>query len=91
MHYLSTRGGVEPIPFTEAMMMGLGVDGGLLLPRAIPRIDRSTFESWQELSYEQLAFEVMSRFIDDIPAVDLKEMIHVSYSSFTHKEITPLV
>lgn len=91
MHYLSTRGGVEPIPFTEAMMMGLGLDGGLLLPRAIPRIDRSTFESWQELSYEQLAFEVMSRFIDDIPAVDLNEMIHASYTSFTHKEITPLV
>jgi len=91
MHYLSTRGGVEPIPFTEAMMMGLGVDGGLLLPRAIPRIDRSTFESWQELSYDQLAFEVMSRFIDDIPASDLKELIHSSYAAFTNKDITPLV
>ena len=41
-------------------MTGLAEDGGLLLPRAIPRIDRATFESWQPLSYSKLAYEVMS-------------------------------
>ncbi len=71
MQYLSTRGGVSSLSFTEAVMMGLAEDGGLLLPRAIPRIHTETFESWQELSYQDLAFEVMSRFIDDIPALQL--------------------
>lgn len=91
MQYLSTRGGVSSLGFTEAVMMGLAEDGGLLLPRAIPRIDTETFESWQELSYQDLAFEVMSRFIDDIPASDLKDLIQRSYSSFNHESITPLV
>jgi len=72
-------------------MMGLAEDGGLLLPRAIPRIDKETFESWQKLTYQDLAFEVMSRFIDDIPASDLKVLIQKSYSTFTHETIAPLV
>ena len=42
MQYLSTRGGITPIPFTKAVMMGLAEDGGLLLPRTIPRIGSET-------------------------------------------------
>lgn len=71
--------------------MGLAVDGGLLLPRAIPRIGKDTYESWQQLSYPELAFEVMSRFIDDIPESDLRQLITASYSSFTKPQVTPLV
>ena len=91
MQYLSTRGGIQPIPFTKAVMMGLAEDGGLLLPRTIPRIDSHTLTAWKELSYAELAFEVMSRFIDDIPVSDLKTMINRSYAGFDHEEVTPLV
>lgn len=91
MRYISTRGGISPIPFTEAVMMGLAEDGGLLLPRTIPRIGSETYTSWQELSYPELAFEVMSRFIDDIPNNDLREMINRSYATFDHPEVTPLI
>ncbi|MEN8188820.1 MAG: threonine synthase [Thermodesulfobacteriota bacterium] len=91
MQYISTRGGLSPISFTEAVMMGLAEDGGLLLPRTIPRIGSSTFNSWQDLSYPDLAFEIMSRFIDDIPEMDLKKMINRSYESFDHPDITPLI
>ncbi len=90
MHYLSTRGKISPIPFTEAVLMGLAEDGGLLLPRTIPRIGSETFASWQKLGYADLAFEVMSRFIDDIPVSHLKDIIARSYASFLHKEVTPL-
>lgn len=91
MQYLSTRGGIAHIPFTEAVLMGLAEDGGLLLPRTIPRIGSDTMTAWQELSYTELAFEVMSRFIDDIPNSDLRILIEKSYSSFNHEDITPLV
>ena len=91
MQYLSTRGGISPIPFTQAVMMGLAVDGGLLLPRTIPRIGSDTFNSWKNLTYQELAFEVMSRFIDDIPDSDLRDLINRSYAGFGVKEITPLV
>jgi threonine synthase len=91
MQYISTRGGISPIPFTEAVMMGLAEDGGLLLPRTIPRIGSETYASWQDLSYPELAFEVMSRFIDDIPNSDLRDLINRSYATFDHAEVTPLI
>lgn len=71
--------------------MGLATDGGLLLPRTIPRIGNSTVNSWQDLTYQELAFEVMSRFIDDIPDSDLRDLINRSYAGFQTKEIIPLV
>ncbi|MBM9604583.1 threonine synthase [Desulfopila inferna] len=91
MQYLSTRGGISPIPFSQAVMMGLASDGGLLLPRNIPRIGAETFSSWSELSYAELAFEIMSRFIDDIPSSNLRDLINRSYASFSSEEVTPLV
>ncbi len=91
MQYLSTRGGVSPLSFTQAVMMGLAEDGGLLLPRTIPRIGCETLTSWQNLSYPELAFEIMSRFIDDIPSSSLRDIINRSYATFSNEEITPLV
>ncbi|MCF8055873.1 MAG: threonine synthase [Desulfocapsa sp.] len=91
MQYISTRGGIEPVPFTEAVMMGLANDGGLLLPRTIPRIGSETYGEWKNLSYQELAFEIMSRFIDDIPESDLRALIDRSYASFDTEEIAPLV
>ncbi len=91
MQYLSTRGGINPISFSEATMMGLAADGGLLLPRTIPRTSNETFAAWKELSYPELAYEVISRFIDDIPKADLQEIIKRSYASFSTEAVTPLV
>ncbi len=91
MQYISTRGGIPAISFTKAVMMGLAEDGGLLLPRTVPRIDTETLNAWQDLSYTELAFEIMSRFIDDIPASDLRKLINRSYASFDCKEVVPLI
>lgn len=91
MQYISTRGGIEPVSFTEAVMMGLANDGGLLLPRAIPRIGGETYADWKDLSYPELAFEVMSRFIDDIPEAELRVLINRSYASFDSEEVIPLI
>lgn len=91
MRYISTRGGINPIPFKDAVMMGLASDGGLLLPQSYPVVTREQLESWRGLSYPELAFEVISRFVDDIPAVDLKILIKRSYATFSHPEVTPVV
>ena len=91
MRYISTRGGIDPISFKDAVMMGLASDGGLLLPQSYPTITREQLESWRGLAYPELAFEVISRFIDDIPASDLKALINRSYATFTHPEVTPVV
>lgn len=91
MHYLSTRGGIQPVRFKDAVMMGLADDGGLLLPESIPVVTPEELESWRSLSYPELAFTIISRFVDDIPAADLKELINRSYATFSHPEVTPVV
>ncbi|MGB9081060.1 MAG: threonine synthase [Desulfuromonadaceae bacterium] len=91
MRYISTRGGIDPIPFKDAVMMGLASDGGLLLPQSYPAVTRGQLESWRGLSYQELAFEVISRYVDDIPDGDLKSLINRSYATFTHPDVTPVV
>ncbi|MFA6898860.1 MAG: hypothetical protein WC256_01485 [Desulfurivibrionaceae bacterium] len=91
MQYISTRGGIAPISFKQAVMMGLATDGGLLLPVSIPEIPAETLTQWRQLSYPKLATAVLSCFIDDIPANDLRDLVVRSYSTFNHPEITPLV
>jgi len=91
MRYTSTRGGIEPIPFKDAVMMGLATDGGLLLPESYPRVSGELLEAWRGLSYPQLAFQVISPFVGDIPEDVLKGLIDRSYATFTHPEVTPVV
>ena len=91
MKYISTRGGIAPISFKDAVMMGLATDGGLLLPESYPQISAEALESWRSLTYQELAFRIISLFADDIPAADLQALIDSSYASFRDPEITPLV
>ena len=93
MQYLSTRGGVTPVTFSQAVMMGLATDGGLLLPERIPTADAKTLSAWAELPFASLALAVIGRFVgeDDIPRADLARLVERSYATFTHPEVTPVV
>jgi len=92
MNYVSTRGGIEPVGFSDAVMMGLATDGGLLVPAQIPTVDPGTLGRWARLSFQALALEVLSPFVgDDIPREDLRGLIERSYAGFSHPEITPVV
>lgn len=90
MRYISTRGGIEPIGFKDAVMMGLARDGGLLLPESLPQVEVNILQQWQNLSYQALAAEILSMFIDDIPRRDLEELIETSYAGFSHPQVTPM-
>ncbi|MFA6282537.1 MAG: threonine synthase [Desulfurivibrionaceae bacterium] len=91
MQYISTRGGIAPVSFKQAVMMGLATDGGLLLPTSIPEISDETLAQWRQMSYPELATAVLGLFIDDIPADDLRDLVARSYQTFNHPEIAPLV
>ncbi|NOU35443.1 MAG: threonine synthase [Kiritimatiellaceae bacterium] len=90
MKYISTRGRMEPVGFLDAVMTGLAPDGGLLLPESLPNV-AGKLTAWKKLSYQELAFEVMSRFATDIPSADLKALIEKSYSTFRAPEVTPVI
>ncbi len=93
MRYISTRGGVAPVTFTKAVMMGLGTDGGLLLPEKIPSVDMATLNEWSKLSFADLAKEVIGLFVEqsDIPKADLDRLIDSSFATFNHPDVTPVV
>lgn len=91
MRYISTRGGLKPISFTETVFEGLAPDGGLVIPEKVPVISENRRKLWKDLKYLELALEVFKLFVDDVPEEDLKNLIQKSYSTFRHPEITPVV
>ena len=92
MNYISTRGDATPRRFCEILLEGLAPDGGLYLPEHYPRVGAGTLATWRGLSYPDLAFEVLSLYIDDIPATDLRAIVDATYTEaiFGTPEITPL-
>ena len=72
MRYISTRGGMSPRGFREILLEGLATDGGLAMPESYPRYEAPDLARLRKLKYRDLAFDILSRYIDDIPAADLK-------------------
>jgi len=95
LKYLSTRGDPTPRGFSDILLEGLAPDGGLYLPDRYPKVDAPTLARWRRVageSYAGLAFEILSLFIDDIPAADLGRLVHATYTeaTFGTRAITPL-
>lgn len=82
MLYISTRGGMQPQPFSETLLEGLAPDGGLAVPERLPQVDAETLERWRALTYPRLATEVLSLFATDIPRDDLARMTAAAYADF---------
>jgi threonine synthase len=83
MNYISTRGaGIgERHTFSDILLGGLAKDGGLYLPADYPRVSADELARWRTLSYADLAFEVLSKFSDDIPAEDLRALTRRTYTA----------
>ncbi|WP_434777622.1 threonine synthase [Neisseria sp. Ec49-e6-T10] len=92
MRYISTRGELPPQHFCDVLLMGLAPDGGLVMPEHYPQIDDATLAQWRQLSYADLAFEIMRLFITDINEKDLKQLVHKTYTAeiFGSTDITPV-
>jgi threonine synthase len=99
MRYISTRGNAAPQAFCDILLGGLAPDGGLYLPESYPQISRAELDAWRQLSYADLAYEILAKFITDIPAADLKALVAKTYTAqvYCHArnggnaaEITPL-
>lgn len=92
MKYLSSRGGMAPVTFSEILLEGLAPDGGLAVPESYPQISLALLESWKNLGYADLAFEVLKHFATDIPEADLKALTAKTYTKAVYgtEEITPI-
>jgi len=92
MKYISTRGEAGGRGFAAILLEGLAPDGGLYVSERYPAIDAATLAAWRKLSYPELAFELLSLFIDDIPADDLRALVARTYRAevFGDPRIAPL-
>ena len=79
MKYISTRGQSSALSFSEILLGGLAPDGGLYLPETYPQFTDADLTAMRGMKYADLAFAILSRLIDDIPAVDLKAIIDKTY------------
>ena len=86
MKYRSTRGGVSGISFTDALLMGLADDGGLLIPDHIPDVS-SGLKDWRNLNFVQVAQRLLKLFIDDLEHDDLDALTSEAFSSFDIPEV----
>lgn len=92
MKYISTRGNAPELDFEQVLLTGLATDGGLYVPKNLPTFSPQQIAAWAGLSYEQLAFEVISPFIGDcIPEQDLKRILGETYKDFAHPAVAPLI
>ena len=92
MKYISTRGQGETRSFQDVLLAGMADDGGLYVPENLPEFSADKIRSLQNLSYSELAFEIIQPFVnEEIPTPVLKQLINDSYGSFNHKAVAPLV
>ena len=93
MRYVSTRGGMDPRSFVEVLLEGLAPDGGLIVPKEYPVLSSAEWEAMRGLSYPDLAFAILSLFIDDIPANNLRDLVNrtYTYDAFGSTDITPVI
>ncbi len=91
LNYKSTRGKEAGISASEAIVKGLASDGGLFVPESMPTMTKS-LDELKDLSYQDLAYEVMSRFFQDFTEEELRYCINHAYDEkFDTKAIAPTV
>lgn len=89
--YSSTRNDKVKLTASQAILKGLADDGGLFVPERIPALD-VPMDTLADMSYQETAYEVMSRFFTDFTEDELKDCIKKAYDSkFDTPEIAPLV
>ncbi len=90
LFYKSTRSKDDKVTASQAILKGLASDGGLFVPTEIPSLDVS-LEELTSMTYQEIAYEVMKKFLTDFTEEELKYCIEKAYDSkFDTDQIAPL-
>ena len=83
MKYISTRNNKKTYSFIDTFLNGLAHDGGLYIPKNIPRLSSSTLQRFSKLNYNDLAYEVIKIYTGKtFSKAELKKIIKKSYKNF---------
>ena len=88
MNYISTRNNQKNFTFKEVFLKGLADDGGLFVPKLVKQYKKEELDNLKNLSYNDLAAEIIYPFIGDFMSKDdLISMISKSYSNFRSNDV----
>ena len=91
MEYLSTRDNKISAKFEHIFIKGLSDEGGLFLPKQIRKFSDKEFSNLKNLSYVDLATEIISKFIGDFCSKEkLQEIVKKSYSTFSVQNVVKI-
>lgn len=89
-HYKSTRGSVESKTAAQAIIKGIAEDKGLFVPEGFPLLAEKP-EDLVSLDYKEVAYRVLSKFLDDYTEEELRQCINCAYDSkFEAEDVVPL-
>ncbi|OMQ13395.1 threonine synthase [[Flexibacter] sp. ATCC 35103] len=76
MKYYSLNHNAPEVSFKEAVIQGLASDKGLYFPQTITPLNPAFFNVIENLSHNDIAFDVIQQFVgDEIPEENLREII----------------
>ena len=91
MKYISTRNSSKEFNFSEVFIKGLADDGGLFIPKTVPKLSNEALQRFSKLNYQDLAKEIIFLFCNEtIEKNELSNIIDRSYLKFREKNIIKL-
>ncbi len=95
MHYQSTRSPASMqnsqqathLNFSNILLQGLAPDGGLYLPDHYPQVTGAELDAWRTFSYAELATAILQKFATDIPAADVEQLVHKTYTAECYRNV----
>ncbi len=91
MEYISTRNNQKIFTFKDIFLKGLADDGGLFIPKSVKPFSKEEINNLKNLSYNDLATEIIYPFIGDFMSKDdLISLISKSYSNFRTKNVVKI-
>ena len=92
IRYVSTRGNGPELNFEDVLLAGLASDSGLYVPTSLPHFSKEDLLAMREMSYAELAYEIVAPFVGPcIAESDLRKILNDTYAEFRHPAVAPLV
>ncbi|MDA7699729.1 threonine synthase [Candidatus Pelagibacter sp.] len=92
MKYISTRNNSREYNFEQVFIKGLADDGGLFVPKEVKKYSAKQIDALSNLSYQNLAKEIIYPFIGDFMTVnELSDIVDKSYSVFRKDNVVDLI
>ena len=86
---MSTRGQQRPLDFCDAILQGIGSDGGLLVPDF--ELDQKDLKALQHLSYVDMATEIMTSFVGEQEKEEMRALCQKAYGqNLFPQEVVPV-